>query len=210
MLSGAGQVTGNAAPDLVAVGPDGALVVLPNRGTFDLGRPINTGQSFARGDLLLNAGDFDGDGHGDVIMRRGIGSLWLYRGRGTGRLADPQWIGGKRPFGTVTDLRVVADVTGDDRHDLVGRVEGRRWSGRATAPSGLKARQPIEVAAPAADGVDRADYDWTVATSDLRGRGRADLVVRDRDGYLYRLDGTRSGYGTPRNLGEAGGYDLAG
>ena len=209
-LSGAGQVTGNAAPDLVAVGTDGALVALRNRGTFDLGQPINTRQSFARGDLLLNAGDFDGDGHGDVILRRGIGSLWLYRGRGTGRLADPKWIGGKRPFGTVNGLRVVQDVTGDDRPDVVGRVEGETMVWPGNGAEGLKARQPIEVAAPAADGVDRADYDWTVATSDLRGRGRADLVVRDRDGYLARLDGTKSGYRSPRTLGEAGGYDLAG
>jgi len=82
------------------------------------------------------------------------------------------------------------------------------WPGNGAAK--LKGRQPIEVAPAAADGVNRADYDWTVATSDLRGRGRADLVVRDRDGYLYRLDGSRSGYGTPRYLGEAGGYDLAG
>ena len=210
MVSGAGQVTGNAAPDLVAVGPGGSLVVLPNRGTFDLGQPINTGQSFSRADLLLNAGDFDGDGDGDVIVRRGIGSLWLYRGKGTGRLANPQWIGGKRPFGAATDLRVVRDVTGDDRPDVVGRVDGETvvWPGNGA--DGLEGRQPITVAAPAADGVDRADYDWTISTSDLRGRGRSDLVVRDRDGYLARLDGTRSGYGAPRTLGEAGGYDLGG
>jgi hypothetical protein len=92
----------------------------------------------------------------------------------------------------------------------VGWVEGETMVWPGNGAEGLKARQPIEVAAPAADGVDRADYDWTVATSDLRGRGRADLVVRDRDGYLARLDGTKSGYRSPRTLGEAGGYDLAG
>ena len=210
MVSGAGQVTGSDAPDLVAVGSGGALVVLPNRGTFDLGQPIDTRQSFARADLLLNAGDFDGDGHGDVIARRGIGSLWLYRGRGNGRLADPKWIGGKRPFRSVTELRVVQDVTGDDRLDVVGRVEGQTMVWPGNGADGLQGRQPIVVAAPATDGVNRADYDWTITTSDLRGRGRADLVVRDRDGYLARLDGTKSGYGPPRTLGEAGGYDLGG
>ena len=35
-------------------------------------------------------------------------------------------------------------------------------------------------------------------------------MVRDRDGYLFRLDGTKDGYAAPRYLGEAGGYDLAG
>ena len=210
MVGGAGDITGNAAPDLVAAGPDGALVVLSNRGTFDLGQPIRTGQSFARGDLLLNAGDFDGDGDGDVIMRRGIGSLWLYRGRGTGTLADPLWIGGKRPFGNATGLRVVADVTGDDRHDLVGRIDGETmvWPGNGAGRLGQP--RAIEVAAPVPDGVNRGDYDWTISTSDLQGHGRADLVVRDGDGYVYRLDGGSEGYATPRNLGEAGNYDLGG
>ena len=90
MVSGAGQVTGNAAPDLVAVGPGGALVVLPNRGTFDLGQPINTGQSFARADLLLNAGDFDGDGR-RRRDRRAAGSARCgsTAARGTGPAGGP-------------------------------------------------------------------------------------------------------------------------
>jgi len=210
MIGGAGDIAGKASPDLVATGSDGALVVLRNRGTFDLGQPINTGQSFARADLLLNAGDFDGDGHGDVIMRRGIGSLWLYRGRGTGKLADPQRIGGRRAFGKVTGLRVVADVTGDDRHDVVGRVEKQTMVWRGKGAGALTEKRAIEVADAASGGVNRADYDWIISTSDLRGRGRADLVVRDRDGYLSRLDGGPSGYAAPRNLGEAGDYDLGG
>ena len=209
-VSGAGQLTGSAAPDLLAARPDGALVALPNRGTFDLGAPIDTRQSFARGDLLLNAGDFDGDGDGDVVLRRKIGSLWLYRGRGTGRLADPVWIGGKRPFGEVTGLRVVADVTGDDRNDVVGRIDGETMVWPGAGADKLQKRTPIEVAAATTSGAGGSAYDWRVPTSDLRGHGRADLVVRDGDGALFRLDGTKDGYAAPRYLGEAGGYDLAG
>jgi hypothetical protein len=209
-LSGAGQLTDGTAPDLLAARSDGALVALPNRGTFDLGAPIDTRQSFARGDRLLNAGDFDGDGDGDVILRRKIGSVWLYRGRGTGRLADPVWIGGKRPFGKVAGLRVVADVTGDDRNDVVGRIDGETMVWPGAGADRLQKRTPIEVAAATTSGTGGSAYDWRVATSDLRGHGRADLVVRDGDGALFRLDGTRDGYGAPRYLGEAGGYDLAG
>jgi hypothetical protein len=210
MISGAGQLTGHQAPDLVAADPDGALVVLPNRGTFDVGAPLDTGRSFARGDLLLNAGDFDGDGAGDVILRRRVGSLWLYRGRGDGRLTAPQWIGGKRPFRTVTGLRVVADLTGDGAHDLVGRVDGQLQAWPGNGAGRLGKRTPIEATDTSLEGVHRAEYDWAVRTSDLRRHGRPDVVVRDGDGYLYRLNGVRDGYQPPRYLGEAGDYDLAG
>jgi len=209
-LSGAGQVTGNAAPDLVAVS-GGSLVTVPNRGTFDLGPAISTGQSFRRADRIVNAGDFDGDGNGDVVLRRRIGSLWLYRGRGDGRLHDPVWIGGKATFAKVNGLRVVADVTGDKRHDLVGRMDSKTWVWAGKGAQPLAQQVEIDVAPESArSALDTSAYDWTVPTSDLRRRGAADLVVRDGDGYLYRIDGSRAGYGTPRLLGEAGGFDLAG
>ena len=212
MVSGAGQVTGDEAPDLVATRPDGSLVVLPNKGTFHTGRPLDTGQGFGRSNLLLHAGDFDGDGHGDVIERRRVGSLWLYRGNGAGRLAAPVWIGGKRPFRTVTDLRVVPDVTGDKRHDLVGRTAAGQttvWPGNGVER--LAAGEPVEVAEGALSRPRLGtSYTWVVGVDDLRGRGAADLVARDRSGQLYRLDGTKRGYGQPQYLGEGVAYDLGG
>ena len=93
--------------------------------------------------------------------------------------------------------------TGEDQSVVAGQRRRRR--SEAAAADLRSARRPGR-----ATGSTGADYDWTIATSDLRGRGRSDLVVRDRDGYLARLDGTRSGYGAPRTLGEAGGYDLGG
>ncbi|QZY30011.1 FG-GAP-like repeat-containing protein [Nocardioides coralli] len=209
MVSGAGQLVGDEAPDLVAVTGNGALVVLPNRGTFDLGKPVDTGRSFSRGELLLNAGDFTGDGHGDVILRRGNGSLWLYTGNGTGRLGKPVRIGGKY-FGRLVELRVTADVTGDGEHDLVGLERDGSWTlwqGRGaelvTAGTTVRAteRHPLEKS---------ATYDWMLPISDLAGRGVADVVARDRDGLLYRLDGRRRSFGTPRYLGEGAAYDLGG
>ena len=42
------------------------LVVVANRDTFELGAPIDTGVSFAGMDTILNAGDVNRDGFGDV------------------------------------------------------------------------------------------------------------------------------------------------
>ena len=38
---------------------------------------------------MINAGDWDRDGAGDVIARGSDGALWLYRGNGAGQLAEP-------------------------------------------------------------------------------------------------------------------------
>ena len=212
MVSGAGQVTGNAAPDLVAVGPGGSLVVLPNRGTFDLGQPINTGQSFSRGDLLLNAGDFDGDGHGDVIAAP----------RDRVAVALPGQ--GHRPAGGPAVDRRQAALRG--RHRPAGRPGRHRattaptsWAGSTgetmvwpgNGADGLEGRQPID------------------GRRGRRRRGRPGrLRLDDRDQRPARpragptswcgtgtatspgSTATRSGYGAPRTLGEAGGYDLGG
>ncbi len=45
-MTGAGNLVGDAAPDLVGV-KDNTLVVVPNRGTFDLGPPSTPVSSFA-------------------------------------------------------------------------------------------------------------------------------------------------------------------
>ena len=51
------------------------LVVVANRDTFELGAPIDTGVSFAGMDTLLNAGDVNRDGFGDVLARNTAGEL---------------------------------------------------------------------------------------------------------------------------------------
>ena len=40
-------------------------------------------------DLLVNVGDWNDDGHGDFMTRRGNGAMMLYRGRGDDTFAAP-------------------------------------------------------------------------------------------------------------------------
>ena len=79
------QLVGGAGADLIGVSGR-SLVVVANRDTFELGGAIDTGVSFAGMDRLLNAGDGNRDGLGDVVTRDTSGQLWLFTGNGQGQL----------------------------------------------------------------------------------------------------------------------------
>jgi hypothetical protein len=84
-----------------------------------------TGQRFPAADLILNVGDWNGDGNGDVVTRSGgSGLLYLYRGNGTGGLAAPVGMSAAS-FGSVRLLAAVGDMTGDGYPDLMGQPSGR-------------------------------------------------------------------------------------
>src|SRR6478609_5225421 len=114
-----GAVAGNKAPDVAAlVGT--TVKVWVNPGTFDLGRPIDTGASFAGANRILGVGDWDRDGYGDVVTRQsGTGNLVLWRGDGRGHLQRAGVLA--RGFGSVSRLAAVGDMTGDGFPDLLGQ-----------------------------------------------------------------------------------------
>ena len=91
-----------------------------NPGTFDLGRPIDTGVSFAGANRILDVGDWDRDGYGDVVTRQsGTGNLVLWRGDGHGHLQRAGVLA--QGFGSVARLAAVGDMTGDGFPDLLGQ-----------------------------------------------------------------------------------------
>ena len=112
-----------------------------NPGTFDLGRPIDTGVSFKGADRILDVGDWDRDGYADVVTRQASGNLVLWLGDGHGHLKRSEVLA--TGFGTVGRLAAVGDMTGDGYPDLLGQP--RRgvmtiYPGRGLA--GLKASYP--------------------------------------------------------------------
>ncbi len=122
-ISGGGQITGVRTPDLLARSGD-KLVVVRSRGTFHTKPPIATGLSLAASNKLLNVGDWDRDGHGDIVTRKKSGYLELRRGNGRGKFAAPITIGGSG-FGSVSMLAAVGDMTGDGYPDLMGQPQGK-------------------------------------------------------------------------------------
>ena len=117
----AADVAGNPAPDLVVRTGD-KLAVFPNAGTFELGQPIPTGTSLAGANLVFNAGDWDRDGHGDLIFRNQDGVLKLRQGDGQGHFGEAVTLG--QGFSGVGLLAAVGDMTGDGYPDLMGQPAG--------------------------------------------------------------------------------------
>ena len=210
-LTTAGNLVGDAAPDLVAV-KGNALVVVAHKGTFELGAPIDTGVSFADANAIINAGDWDRDGAGDVITRRSDGSLWLYRGNNAGLLVEAGSLG--TGFGTVAGLMAAGDVTGDGFPDLLGTPEGGALSVFTGTGTAISAARQVTARSVARSGLpgDLTAFDWVIAVSDIKAKGSGDYLVRQpRTGYLYLYPGTQSGVAPRRFLGEGlGAYDLAG
>lgn len=205
------QMVGGQGADLVGVSGQ-QLVVVANRDTFELGAAIDTGVSFAGMDTLLNAGDINRDGFGDVLARSATGELWLYAGNGTGALAPAKLLGSG--WAGVTGLDAVGDVTGDGVPDLIGTPAGgvlSVWVGNAGS---FNSAVPVKGSVPARAGLpsDLSGFDWVLEVQGMKLKGHADYIVRDRNsGVAYVFGGRRSGVSAPRLLGEGlGAFDLAG
>ena len=125
-LIGAGDVTGDGIPDLLARDAAGALILFSGTGEsgYAVGRQVGNGWNAMT--AIVNAGDVDGDGNPDILARDAAGALWLYSGNGNGGWFPPRQIG--VGWGSMTDLVAPGDFTGDQQPDLLGRdTSGRLW-----------------------------------------------------------------------------------
>ena len=185
-ISGVGNARGNPAPDLVARRGDN-LVTIPHKGTFNLGRPIPTGVNLGGANTILNVGDWDRDGSGDIVFRRAFdGALILRRGDGRGGFAAAVKIADG--FGGVRLLAAVGDMTGDGHPDLMGQPRGgslRLYPGNGL--TGLKPSYVAHSAVTAGDqvGIGRWDSDGAPDTF-FRRDNRINVLFGNGPGGLTR------------------------
>jgi hypothetical protein len=201
-LASAGQLTGNNRSDIV--GRAGTrLVVFANTGAANLGSIVRTGSVFSDTDLVLNVGDWNGDGHGDVMTRAAsTGRMYFRAGDGRSHFAAPVQAaqGGKR-WGKIGLIAAVGDVTGDGFPDLMGQPRGaamRIYQGNGvTGFSGsFVAHSPISSSDQVGAGL------WN-------GDGSPDSILRRADGSLLFYPGNGpGGLMNPTQIGGAAGrYD---
>ena len=198
-LSGAGDVTGSPAPDLVSRRGD-EMLVFTGTGTFDTGAVVETNVRAKGADLVLNAGDWDGDGHGDLVVRqRKNGAVKVRTGDGTGSFAKAVKIG--HAMGDVRMLEVVGDMTGDGWPDLMGQPSGgamRIYPGRGLEPLGPSYQAHSALSGTRQVGVGRWDSD-----------GAPDILVRRGDDLLVYTGNGPGGLTGGRTLSlDLSDYDL--
>jgi hypothetical protein len=179
-------VAGVATPAVVARDrATGQAFLLRSTSRGTLAGVTATGAYPRAANLLVNAGDWNGDGLGDVITRSGhTGLLFLYRGTRTGKLAAPVTMSGTS-FAGVRLLAAVGDMTGDGRPDLLGQPSG--GSMRIYPGNGATGLRASYVAHSAITGVQQLGVGlWT---SD----GAPDSVVRRSNGTLVLYPGNGPG-----------------
>ena len=191
LLLSAGQVSGSAAKDLVGLDSSGHLLAFA--GAAATGPTlVPMGRTFPASNLLLNVGDWNGDGKGDVMSRSTSGVLYLLRGKGDGKFSAPVVAGSG--FGSVRLLAAVGDYTGDGHPDLVGQPSGgsmRIYPGNGAtgfhysyvAHAALIAKQQVGLGLWNADG----------SPDSLVRRGDGSLVYYPGNGPGGLTGGTRLG-----------------
>jgi hypothetical protein len=206
-----GQLADSKWADLVGLSPTGRLRVDPHTGRRNTSKVIDTGIDLADRDLLLNVGDWNGDGRGDVMTRHAeTGRMTLHTGRGRNRFAAP--VETNRQWAHVEGITAVGDMDGDGHPDLLGVVDGTTRVFLGDGKTGFDDRMPggEPLGKRLADGAD--GYDWLLGIIDVDGDERGDLIAREAaTGYLWLVPGIKGGYGDRRLIGTGfDAYDLGG
>jgi len=180
-------------PNWVYWGPGMELLQFPS--SWDEPRVVGTGWNIFN--IVFSPGDFDGDGHNDVLGRDSTGNLHLYPGDGEGGWLAPSQVGaGWNIFDSIVGP---GDFDGDGINDVLARDrQGKLHLYPGDGEGGWLA--------PSQVGSGWQIFDKIIAAGDTTGDGTADIFARDRNGILfqYPTDG-QGGWSTPSRVGH--GWD---
>ncbi|WP_406292771.1 FG-GAP-like repeat-containing protein [Embleya sp. NBC_00888] len=191
----AGDFTGDGIDDLVLRSPSGTVDIRPGDGHGEFADPVQL-VSADQGwwdAASITAGDFDGDGRADLLVRWTAGSVFLYPGNGHGGIGGSVPLLPAGSWGDAVDV-TAEDFTGDGKADVVVRWKSGRVTLHPTMTnpgSSVPAfGAPIELRPAGASGWGDAT---DVTAGDFDNDGRADLLVRWRAGSVYLYPGNGQG-----------------
>ncbi|QJT02612.1 VCBS repeat-containing protein [Streptomyces asoensis] len=185
-----GDLSGDSCNDVLVRLSSGALR-LYRTGCGAAVRPTSPYTTLGTGgwtqfDILTSPGDVTKDGRPDLIARNpSTGRVYLYKGTAAGKLAAAvklydNWKTYKKIIG-------VGDLNGDGIGDLIAQdTSNNLYRYLGTGKGTFTAR--VKLFANWG-----ASYNAVAGAGDITGDGKADLVVRDTPGGLYRLPGTGTG-----------------
>jgi hypothetical protein len=123
LLVGGLDYDGDRNPDVIGRNAQGNLVLYRGNGKGGwTSGPTQIGFGWAGFDSAVNAGDFDGDGFADLVLRSSDSSLWLFPTNGAGSWAAPRQIG--YGWGGFTSILSPGDFDGNGTPDVITRGAG--------------------------------------------------------------------------------------
>ncbi len=199
------DLTGDGRADIVGFGDDGVWTSLGNGGggfsepafvLADFG-PNAFGWRGERHPRFVT--DLTGDGRADIL---GFGeeAVWVAPGDGGGGFQPTRLgcdgLGAAQGFTLETHLRLLADLTGDGRPDIVAFGDDGVWTALGDGAGGFSPPQFVLAEYGVAQG-------WTNATrprlvADTTGDGRADLLGFREDGLVVARGNGAGGFEPPQ------------
>jgi hypothetical protein len=165
-----GDFTGNGLQDIVAANANGTVTVLLSNGnnTFQAPETLSVGAT----PTGVAVGDFNGDGKLDLVTANSNGTVSVLLGNGNGTFRAPIT---SMASGSLTSV-AVGDFNGDGKPDLVvgtnTGVDTLLGNGNGTFQLKQKVTVEREI-----HGIVVVSGVNSVAVSDLRGDGKADVVA---------------------------------
>jgi phospholipase C len=198
-----GDITGDGRADIVAFASAGLLTALSNGdGTFAAPRTVLNDLTFDHGWRIANhirvLADVTGDRKADIVAF-GDAGVWTALADGTGGFSAPRLVlsafGFKQTWGP-ENPRLMGDITGDGRADIVGFANDGVWTALSNGDGTFAAPRKV------LDDLGFA-HSWRVANhtrtlADVTGDGRMDIVAFGDAGVWVALSNGDGTFQAPR------------